>query len=195
MNYYGLSSLLLIVVLAAPGCDSASTAGPSGARASRPRTARDRALAEIHRLRGRVILDSSDGHVMMVNLRATLVTDDDLQYVAKFKHLRALSLNGTQLTDAGLAHLRGLTELESLDLGMTRITDAGLKHLRRLTNLRTLNLLDTGVTDAGLRYLEPLSSLGQVNLERTSTTPRGLRALQEALPNVRIIRDLTPGPT
>jgi hypothetical protein len=185
MNYYGLSALVLIVVLAAPGCDNASTA-----RGFKPRTPRDVALAQIEKLRGRVGIDRSDGHVMMINLRGTLVTDDDLVTVAKFKDLRALTLNGTQVTDAGLAHLRGLKQLEALDLGLTRITSAGLKHLRKLENLRVLNLLNTDVTDAGLRHLEALPNLAQVNLERTATTPKGLADLQEASPQLLIHREL-----
>jgi hypothetical protein len=183
MNRNRLSVLILLVGLGLPGCGTSLPAG-------KPATPQNLALAEIERLHGRAVIDREGGRLLSVNLRGTLVTDDDLRVLAGVKGLRVLSLNGTQITDAGLVHLRRLTDLEVLDLGLTRISDAGLKQLRHMANLRVLNLLNTNVTDAGLRYVEALSALRQLNVERTATTVPGARTLQESLPELRIQRDV-----
>src|SRR5262245_56671302 len=38
----------------------------------------------------------------------TVITDDDLEWVAQIKHVKELNLSGTHVTDAGLRHLRDL---------------------------------------------------------------------------------------
>jgi hypothetical protein len=194
-NWRSALALAVIVGLGVPGCGTSPTRGAQGFWGAKPRTARDAALDEIHRLRGRVILDPEDMHIVMINLRGTLVTDDELSFLARLKGVRALSLNGTQITDAGLAHLQGQIEVETLDLGLTRITDAGMKQLRKMTKLRVLSLMNTGVSDAGLRYLQAMPQLEQQNVVRTGVTVSGIRDLQEALPRVQVQRDVDPGRT
>jgi hypothetical protein len=194
-NWLSPLALALIVGLGVPGCGTSPTGTPQGFSGAKPRTVREQAIDEIHRLRGRVVLHPDDRHIVTINLRGTLVTDDDLKCLARLKGVVVLSLNGTQITDAGLVHLRGLTELEILDLGLTRVTDAGMKQLRSMTRLRVLNLMNTSVSGAGLRYLQALPRLQQLNVERTGVTLSAIRDLQEALPGVRIQGYLEPNRT
>lgn len=193
-NWLSALALALIVGLGAPGCGTGPTGGSQGFWA-KPRTAREEALAEIERLHGRVLVDRDDGHIVKVNLRATVVADDELGCLARLKGVLAINLNGTQITDEGLVHLRGLTELEVLDLGLTRITDVGVKQLRRMTKLRVLNLMNTTVTDATLRFLQAMPQLEQLNVDRTGVSSSGVRELQEALPRLQIQRYVEPGRT
>jgi hypothetical protein len=41
-----------------------------------------------------------------------------------------------------------------LDISRTQVTDAGLEHIKGLTNLEQLWLIDTKVTDEGVEELE-----------------------------------------
>src|SRR6058998_2388666 len=88
-------------------------------------TEQERAVAEIHKVGGRLEVDQnrSGKPVVAVNLRCT------------------------QITDIGLAHMHALTELEALNLGGTKVTDLGLAHLKPLTHLQELALSRTKVAD------------------------------------------------
>jgi hypothetical protein len=149
-----------------------------------------KAIAEIEKLSGEVIVDEDDPDqpVIGVDLTHTGVTDAGLVHVKAFSHLRGLCLEGTKVTDAGLADLKGLTQLQWLDLEGTKVTDAGLAHLKGLTQLQVLGLQGTKVTDAGLAHLEGLSQLQTLFLGDTKVTDAGIESLQEALPDCEINR-------
>jgi hypothetical protein len=68
--------------------------------------------------------------------------------------------------DGDLAALAALESLTRVDLSRTRVTDAGLIHLRGLKNLKYVDLHNTQVTEAGVA------------------------ALQKALPELKINRQL-----
>jgi internalin A len=56
---------------------------------------------------------------------------------------------------------------------------------------RSLGYLDrtgTEVTDAGLAHLTGLSKLSDLQLSRTLVTDGGVNELQQALPNLKIVR-------
>ena len=114
------------------------------------------------------------------------ITDAGLAHLKTLSGLRVLRLPH-QITDAGLAHLKGLKELRKLLLLYTKITDAGLVHLKGLTGLRVLSLWHTKVTDAGLAHLKGLTGLRNIRLWRTKVTKAGVRALEEALPELKVI--------
>jgi hypothetical protein len=149
--------------------------------------------------------------VILVSLRESKVTDDDLKILAKLpylenldltntrvssaglahlkglKNLRVLSLWRTKVDDKGLEHIKGLTKMWQLVLDETKVTDAGLVHLKGMTDLEEwLGLVGTQVTDEGLKHLEGLTKLRSLNLRHTRVTEAGVKKLQEALPNTRI---------
>jgi hypothetical protein len=118
--------------------------------------------------------------VILVSLRDTKASDDDLKTLAKLPALENLDLTNTPVTAAGLAHLRGLRELRNLGLWNTRVDDAGLEHLAGLTKLQSLILDGTRVTDAGLRHLAGLTDLEEwLGLGGTGVTDAGLEHLEK----------------
>ena len=90
------------------------------------------AVQAVEALGGEVIRDekSQGKPVTGVILDFSAVTDQRLEELVKFRHLRHLSLAGTQVTDAGMKHLAKLKNLQSLTLGI-KVTGAGLKELRK----------------------------------------------------------------
>ena len=102
-------------------------------------------------------------------------------------HLAQLDLSGTKVTDAGLKPLADLGKLVRLDLHNSAVGDAGLAHLKGLANLGYLNLYGTQVTDAGLAHLTSLKKLGGLYLWQSKVTEAGVKALQEKLPDTKII--------
>jgi hypothetical protein len=152
--------------------------------------------------------------VVMVDLRGTKASDDDLKCIRKLPDLENLDLTDTRITGAGLAQLRGLKKLAVLGLWKTqvddeglkylsssanlwqlvldetKVTDSGLAQLENLTNLEEwLGLTDTRVTDEGLKHLERLTKLRSLNLRRTRVTAAGVAKLRTALPNTAISFD------
>jgi Leucine-rich repeat (LRR) protein len=144
-----------------------------------------KALAEIEKLAGKVIVDEKgpDKAVILVDLNGTTVTDAGLEHLKRLIQLQRLSLAFTKVTDAGLKHLNGLTQLQRLDLAFTKVSNAGLGHLEGLTELQSLNLSGTSVTDAGVGHLTGLTNLGTLDLGNTEVTDKGVEKLRQALPN------------
>lgn len=105
------------------------------------------------------------------------MTDDGMEAIKAFVHLRELVLEATEITDGGMKRLGRLPELEKLNLNATRITDAGLVNLKAMTQLRELKLGSTRVTNAGLQSLSGLSQLKMLVLEGTEVTDAGLAEL------------------
>ena len=166
--------------------------------AAEPKTDEAKAIAEIEKLGGTIILykerpgtpalvmlegcEVTDAwlehlkglpNVQVLNLMATKVTDTGLVRLKGLTQLQALHLP-TTVSDAGLVHLKGLSQLRTLELGFSKVTDAGLVHLKGLTRLQSLGLRATKVTDAGLVHLEGLSKLQFLNLLGTEVTDAGL---------------------
>jgi hypothetical protein len=123
-----------------------------------------------------------------LHLTGSDVGDSGLSHLEGLTELSELHLGFTQATDSALAHVRGLANLSVLNLSRTRVTDAGLSHLTGLTKLSALDLVGTRITDAGLAHLKSLSNLETLEVRDTHVTDAGARELQEALPNLKIIR-------
>jgi hypothetical protein len=129
--------------------------GVAGCAASPEQTAK----SSMEQLGGKTRSDK--GHVVMINLRKSRATDNDLAGVRQFPILDRVSLPST-------------------------ITDAGLRHLEGLPNLTSLDLQNTQVTDQGLDVLKSLPKLIQVYIHGSKVTPEGAQALQAALPKLTI---------
>ncbi len=116
------------------------------------------------------------------------VTDAGLERLKLLTRLKFLIVRHARITDAGLAHLNALADLRTLDLSWANITDAGLAHLEPLDDLRNLRLSHTRVTDAGLKHLKGLTKLTVLNLSETHVTAEDVKQIQQALPDLEIIR-------
>lgn len=178
-------------------------------------SSKDRVIAEVERLGGKVELDEAlpDKPIVKIDLHSTQVTDVDLAFLnhdrkglrelryldlrlthigdagaVNLKHLtslQTLNLFRTQVGDQGLAYVRNLRQLQTLLIGGTKVTDAGLANLKRLTELKKLSLFQTQVTDAGIPHLKVLSKLESLLISGTKITEEGARELQRALPRLR----------
>ena len=118
----------------------------------------EKAVAEWVRSLGGDV-EESGGHVTMVALAGSPVTDAELQNLSSLRHLQALDLSATETSDLGAGHLGGLVQLKELNLADTAVSDSALRELAGLTELRKLSLNNTAVQGDGL---EALTSLGQL---------------------------------
>ncbi len=149
------------------------------------------------------------GHVRVLDLSGTAVTDAGRTHLQPLSDLWYLGLSETAVTDAGLAQLKGsrgltclvlratkvtgpglagLTGLTMLDLGHSSVTDDGLARLKGCEGLWALFLDGTRVGDAGLARLKVLGKLSAVDLRGTKVTAKGAAALKRELPDLRIVR-------
>lgn len=127
----------------------------SGCGASPEQTAKN----AIQQLGGKTRSDK--GQVVMVNLRKSRATDNDLASLRQFPMLDRVSLPPAA-------------------------TDAGLRHLEGLPNVTSLDLQNTQVTDQGLDVLKTMPKLIQVYIHGSKVTPEGAEALQAALTKLTI---------
>lgn len=182
---------------------------------ARAGSARERIIAEVSRLGGKVEFDEnlSSRPIIKIDLHSTQVTDSELAFLDNarkdLKELRYLDLRLTNVGDKGIDRLKNLTALQTLNLFRTKLGDKGLAQLKKLKNLETLLIGGTKVTDSGLAYLRPFTKLRKLSLFQTQVsntgiaqlkllgslevllisgskiTPAGAEELQKALPKVR----------
>lgn len=90
--------------------------------------------------------------VVVLQMANPDVTDQSLEVLRDFQHLRELDLNDTAITDAGLSVLATLPKLQSLRLKNAKITDEGFQqHLASKETLTQLDLRGTEVPAKSLR--------------------------------------------
>lgn len=179
-----LPILALFTTVAAFAADPAPDAGPA------PTEAETKAVAELAKLG----IDASP-IAANINWRSASIrpagTKPDAKVFPLLKdvaNLQELALPGVPIEDADLANIAGLVNLRVLHLEKTPVTDAGLAHLKGLKNLTYLNLYGTPVTDAGLPQLNGLTTLKSLYVFESKVTDAGIAALQQALPNVRVVK-------
>ncbi|GAA4430931.1 leucine-rich repeat domain-containing protein [Bremerella cremea] len=121
---------------------------------------------------------------------STLLTDQALQTISRWKHLRRLTIRPLKgdhsFHDAGCTQLARLTELRHLDLSGTAITDRTMPVIGSLSQLQSLSLRHTHLTDAGMAQLKELRNLNQLNISGTQVTEAGLNHLA-MLPNLEVV--------
>jgi hypothetical protein len=57
------------------------------------------------------------------------LTDEDLQLLSYFAHVRSLDLHGRDVGDDGMKHLKRLHHLRNLNIADTQVSDAGVREL------------------------------------------------------------------
>ena len=125
---------------------------------------------------GAEVQADGEGHITLLNLYWTDLTDDDLTLLRGLDRLRTLIMP-VRATTEGLRHLKGLTALAEL-YPPNEITDEGLAGLRHLPNLKELFLYGSKITDAGLVHFKPLHQLEFLGIQHTRVTGSGLVHLQ-----------------
>ncbi len=134
---------------------------------------------------GRWELDD-DGHVGLVNLGFTNITDAAMEQIRDLTQLRSILLYGTKVTDAGLVHLENMQEMDNLTLASKNFTDGAFPHITRIPNLRVLNMNRARITDKGIEQLHQMTGLKEVMLAETSVTKEGVQRLRQALPQCEV---------
>jgi hypothetical protein len=92
-----------------------------------------------------------------------------------------------EITQPDLTYLHGLNSLNILILENVKCPLTDFEPLR-LTNLHYLGLQYDNITDQGLKRLGGLTKLKQLDLRGTQVTDEGVKALQQSLPNCRIMK-------
>ena len=134
-------------------------------------------LADRLTARGAEVQADGEGHITLLNLYWTDLTDDDLTLLDGLQRLRTLIMP-VRATTEGLRHLKGLTALAEL-YPPNEITDEGLAGLRHLPNLKELFLYGSKITDVGLVHFKPLQQLEFLGIQHTRVTGSGLVNLQD----------------
>ena len=137
-----------LFVGAAPSIEETKPSRPDTAD-KQSQAARDKAIAEIERMGGKVQQKTS----FAITLSGPAVTDESLGKLLGVTNLTDLDLSDANVTDAGLTRIQALKSLQILDLSFTKVTDAGLAHLKALANLEELDLAGPNITDAGLKQI------------------------------------------
>jgi hypothetical protein len=135
-----------------------------------------------------IIGDEPLGHVTSVNLHRLPATDEHLQHLSWFPHIRVLALNGSKVTDAGMKHLAGLSKLWCLESEWVDIGDEGLVALRDLRRLEILRVTQSRVTNEGIKRITPVvKNLKELWIDRTQITPEEADAIRMSWPKLQVV--------
>lgn len=118
------------------------------------------------------------GHVRLVELVDTEVTNDDLKLLSHLPRLESVDISGGEITAAGLVHLKELQGLKRLYLNNLPITSDALAELSHLKNLDTLSLRNAGIDNNAMVHIKKLDQLNVLNLAETDITNAALKELQ-----------------
>jgi hypothetical protein len=130
-----------------------------------------------------------------LSLSSTVVTDAGMAHLRALHHLEHVELRASEVGDETLKHLAEIKTLARLDLngsGLpgvnlgTRFTADGLRHLKRLPKLRTLWLTNLQL-GGGFDVLKELTQLRELVLTMTDINENKVEALEDALPNTRVV--------
>lgn len=118
----------------------------------------------------------------------TNITDTGLRKLEK-SGLVMLNLRATRISDAGMLSVSKIISLRQLHVNMCNISDVGVRNLRSLDRIETLNISETSITDVSLRYLLETESLAFLIIWRCdSLTDKGINEFQKARPDCKIMR-------
>ena len=119
------------------------------------------------------------GRIVIVDLRASWVTDIDLQDLTAAPSIERLDLSHTHITDVGLESVAELPNLRSLNLLFCEhITEAGVAHLKDAPRLERLNLRGARVSDSGMAFLAQIETLKSLDIGVTQITGPAFESLE-----------------
>jgi hypothetical protein len=87
----------------------------------------------IKKLGGKVVTNDSlpNKPIVMVDLRNTAVTDEQLKCLKELPQMQMLVLDDTGISDAGLETLKEYDQLQRIYLRTTRVTPGGVQDLKK----------------------------------------------------------------
>lgn len=110
-------------------------------------------------------------YAWQVTLRDSVASDENLQKLKAFPHLKFLWLSGnTTFTDQGLAIIASLPELENVQIQSDNLTNDGIRHFRNSAKLVRLHLSGKNIDDGALIHLTKLDKLEALHLMHTNVT-------------------------
>jgi hypothetical protein len=114
--------LLLLVLL-----------GAGLATGCRGKTESERAIEVFEKLGGKIKIEEKlpQKPVVMVDLRNTAVTDEQLNHLKEMPQVQILVLDSTGISDAGLEAIKGCGQLQRIFLRKTRVSAAGVEDLKK----------------------------------------------------------------
>ncbi len=101
-------------------------------------------------------------------------------------HVAILDLGRTAITDGCAAELAKMTRLVELDLRGTKVTEATVRALQQLPQLRTLNLHATKVGDGALEALTAMPALTVLHVWQSDLSAEAVTKLRAARPALRV---------
>ncbi len=122
-----------------------------------------------------------------VSLRGNLDDTGFEKLKSVIPQLVTVDLSATKITDKVVSELIGSKHLRLIRLAETEVTDAAIDSLLTIPSLESINLYGTKVTDAGVSRLSSMTQLKHLYLWQTAVTPAAVKALQEKLPNCKIV--------
>ena len=126
---------------------------------------------------GRIGRDAQ-GDINSVDLTSAWITDADLARIGSLGHLRILNLSHTKITDVGMQYLKELTGVTELNLYYAEyITEDGIAPLKEWTSLERLNLRGTKVNSKVFDHLAHLTSLRALDLAYSQIDDEGFEQL------------------
>jgi uncharacterized membrane protein len=102
-------------------------------------------------------------NVIWLKLGNTILDDNAMQFIGRYKNLTRLGLERTKVSDAGLTNLNNLQNLRMLNLSGTQVSASGLRSITGIKGLRSLNIYQTLVTDA--EYPEVVTLFPKAHVE------------------------------
>jgi internalin A len=151
----------------------------------------DAEMIELSRLPDLERLDLSHTRITdegMLNLRsapkirelnlfyAEWITDQGINAIKEWKHLKRLNVRGTRISDGTIEIVSHMPGLEALDIAHTEVTDVGLENLITLINLKELAIGKGRLTSSGMLVLRMLPTLQRLDLSGArAAAPDNLR--------------------
>jgi hypothetical protein len=151
-------------------------------------------------------------NVRQLTLSDRLVSDEILENLVKFPHLKVLNIHSVFVTNEGITSLRRLRNLRTLRLylgpqvsenGMRQlaefnlsaleityldVNDEKIKDLRKLAGLKSLRLINASkVSDDAVPYLAELTELKKLDIADANLTKAGIDQLKRSLPRTEVV--------
>ena len=92
-------------------------------------------------------LETIKKQILHLNLSKMSVTDDQLEFIARFPYLEKLNLNYTSISNLGLLRLSNMGKLRSISIVGTNIDVVGLTNLLKNKNIKEVYVWDTKVLE------------------------------------------------
>lgn len=127
-------------------------------------------------------------NLQWLDVSRNAVSEQSVQALSKCNQLSQLFLVGCVLEPATFRAMQNLASLTELEMSGSNLNDGHLDELAKLGNITTLRLTATSISDFGLRKLSTMPALRQLDVTRTNVTESGIQALQQAIPNLQVVR-------